>query len=650
MIKPSYLLAGSVSLLGMIAGLPAQAATEVATQEANSAALLQPQAQTSDALLALQAPSQTTETAVSAPLSLEANQTSLTAPVAPLNLAQTAPTVSPESSSIRSTAKSVDQMVSGDETMDQVTSITQLSDVKPTDWAFQALQSLVERYGCIAGYPNSTFRGQRAATRFELAAALNACMDVVSDRFATKEDLNTLRRLQQEFAKELAALKGRVTNLEARTAKLEAQQFSTTTKLQAIATMSFQAGAFGSRFNSSASDRVLAPGPGGNGFTNGVAYNTGIARPGDGPGINPTVIGAVILNLNTSFNGSDLLQTSLAFGNNGQDTIGAAGLGKTGFLGSLTPTGTSPGPYFNPGQYYWAAFTSNPILYRLSYTFKPFKDVTITAGPQFYPSDILDFNSYANAPGSDYGSYFFLNNSFIIPYAINFAGGAGAAVQWNPGGGPITVKGLYMAAGAGLAVRDSANIGSNNGFFGDPYQGTLELQYASTFGGGKNNFAVRLQYTNASVYNVTSNAIGVNVEAGFGKFGVWGRAGYAFLDGTGRVVNGFLTDPLPYADLGGAGITNSYQALTFAAGIAYKDLLVPGSMIGLGAGAPFITQNRGSARGINDRNQVNVEAFYRFPINDNISITPIFSAILNPNNSSANDTIYQGVLRTTFTF
>ncbi|MFN7297029.1 MAG: porin, partial [Pseudanabaena sp.] len=32
-----------------------------------------------------------------------------------------------------------------------VTSVSQLSDVRPTDWAFTALQSLVERYGCIAG-------------------------------------------------------------------------------------------------------------------------------------------------------------------------------------------------------------------------------------------------------------------------------------------------------------------------------------------------------------------------------------------------------------------------------------------------------------------------------------------------------------------
>ncbi|HEY9909821.1 MAG TPA: S-layer homology domain-containing protein, partial [Thermosynechococcaceae cyanobacterium] len=41
--------------------------------------------------------------------------------------------------------------------MEQVTSISQLTDVKPTDWAFQALQPLVERYGCLAGYPDKTF-------------------------------------------------------------------------------------------------------------------------------------------------------------------------------------------------------------------------------------------------------------------------------------------------------------------------------------------------------------------------------------------------------------------------------------------------------------------------------------------------------------
>jgi hypothetical protein len=58
--------------------------------------------------------------------------------------------------------------------MGQVTSVTQLSDVQPTDWAYEALRSLVERYGCIAGYPGGTFRGNRSMSRYEFAAGLNA--------------------------------------------------------------------------------------------------------------------------------------------------------------------------------------------------------------------------------------------------------------------------------------------------------------------------------------------------------------------------------------------------------------------------------------------------------------------------------------------
>ena len=44
----------------------------------------------------------------------------------------------------------------------QVTSVNQFSDVRPTDWAYQALSNLVEQYGCVAGYPNGTFVGGKA--------------------------------------------------------------------------------------------------------------------------------------------------------------------------------------------------------------------------------------------------------------------------------------------------------------------------------------------------------------------------------------------------------------------------------------------------------------------------------------------------------
>ncbi len=59
---------------------------------------------------------------------------------------------------------------------EQVTSASQFSDVHPTDWAYQALSSLTERYGCVAGYPGGRFNGNSSITRYEAAALLNACL------------------------------------------------------------------------------------------------------------------------------------------------------------------------------------------------------------------------------------------------------------------------------------------------------------------------------------------------------------------------------------------------------------------------------------------------------------------------------------------
>jgi hypothetical protein len=140
---------------------------------------------------------------------------------------------------------------STDASMEQLTSVTQLADVQPTDWAFQALQLLVERYGCIVGYPDRTYRGNRTLTRYEFAAGLNACLDQVNKLIATatadlvkREDLETLQRLQAEFSVELSSLRGRVDALEATTAELEANRFSTTTKLTGQVVWAVSGGGF----------------------------------------------------------------------------------------------------------------------------------------------------------------------------------------------------------------------------------------------------------------------------------------------------------------------------------------------------------------------------------------------------------------------
>ena len=108
-----------------------------------------------------------------------------------------------------------DESHSQDKLIAQVKSATQGLDVQPTDWAFQALQSLVKNYSC-AGYPNEKFPSNHAITRDEFGVALNACLNRVNELIATtatadtvkKEDLVNVKKLQQAFKVELAKLWG----------------------------------------------------------------------------------------------------------------------------------------------------------------------------------------------------------------------------------------------------------------------------------------------------------------------------------------------------------------------------------------------------------------------------------------------------------
>jgi len=97
--------------------------------------------------------------------------------------------------------------------MAQVTSVKQFSDVQPTQWSYQAITNLVERYGCVAGYPNGTFKPGQPATRAELAALTNACLDRISE-FQSAADAALAAALRAEFSKEIAATNTRVSALE----------------------------------------------------------------------------------------------------------------------------------------------------------------------------------------------------------------------------------------------------------------------------------------------------------------------------------------------------------------------------------------------------------------------------------------------------
>jgi porin len=482
---------------------------------------------------------------------------------------------------------------------EQVTSVTQLSDVQPTDWAFEALRALIERYGVIAGYPDGTFRGNRAMTRYEFAAALNAAIARLNELIDTglgervsREDLATLQRLQEEFATELATLRGRVDGLEARTTELEATQFSTTTKLSGQVIMAVNAGGF-------EGDEIVSP--------------RGDILATEDP--NPTALYRASLFFNTSFFGTDRLTILIETGSNGAND-NATGVLEPNF-GSVLDFSVKPPSDGTFG------------LGRLFYTFRPSQNLMVSLGPDIRPTDYVDRNSYANLGFRDFTTLAFTNNYILFP--VN-GPSAGAAIDWNPGGGAFSIRAVYAAAEAGNPgsqgfVRAAAPFtrllyptgGGDLGLFGDTHQGIVELEYSPS-----KTFALRLQYSGGRIFDRRFDVFGANVELAISpQFAVFGRYGLGNYDNT---------------DFG--DIDPNY----WMAGVAVRDLLKPGALAGVGAGQPFIEN------AIGDASQTNFEAFYNFPITNNITLTPLVQVIMNPGNQDSNGTIYTGTLRTVFSF
>jgi len=487
-----------------------------------------------------------------------------------------------------------------------VTSVSQLSDVRPTDWAFTALQSLVERYGCIAGYPDRTFRGKQATSRYEFAAGLNACLDKINEIISAgladkvgKEDLATLKKLQEEFAAELVTLRGRVDALETKTTKLEAQQFSTTTKLDGQVIMAVSAG-------TSNTDALRD--------SNGILSGT-VGK------VNTTVISRVRLNFNTSFTGEDLLLTRIELGNSGTNLSNQLDTASfSGFTG-----------FGNSSAFDYSDVGTTATLNRLRYDFPIGKDIKASIGTVMSLNDHLDTNSFANDESADFSSGMFINNPLILP--VN--DGAGTAISWNIGGSAFTLRAGYVAAESSSPTSDGT---INRGLFGDPYQSTVELEFSPKNSAEETPFAVKLQYTRASVNNLDYNTGGLNFEWAFNKaIAVFGRYGFGNISNRGTAVS----TALPSYTLSNS---DSLSPQTWSAGLAFSDLWKEGSMAAIAIGQPFIESKVGNAT------QTNVELFYRFPFSSNISITPDLQFIFNPNNNSGNSTITVGTLRTVFTF
>lgn len=96
-------------------------------------------------------------------------------------------------------------------------------DVPDTHWAKDAVAALAAK-GLVEGYPDGTFKGDRSASRWEVAmivARLLAKMEQAHATFATKAELDELRKLVNALREELDALGVRVDNLEENVAQLD---------------------------------------------------------------------------------------------------------------------------------------------------------------------------------------------------------------------------------------------------------------------------------------------------------------------------------------------------------------------------------------------------------------------------------------------
>ncbi|MEM1170081.1 MAG: iron uptake porin [Cyanobacteria bacterium P01_H01_bin.35] len=491
------------------------------------------------------------------------------------------------------------------EYMDQVTSVTQLSDIQPTDWAFQALQSLVERYGCIAGYPDGTYKGNRAMTRFEFAAGLNACLDRITELIAaattnlvTREDLAVLQRLQEEFAAELAALRGRVDSLEARTAELEANQFSTITKLNGEV-LFWLSDTWGERA-------------------------AGRGTPSSDDDRTETTFGyRVRLNFDTSFSGEDRLRVRLQANNNAN------------FSGrDLTNTFMTRLGVDSSGS-------DNIIINKMTYRFP-----------------LLDGKGRIEVAAQGFGIDDFVNP--ITPFAPSGSGSISRFGRFNPifyrSPSDAGAKFDYAFSDAikltvGYAAPDSEDPREGRGLFNGAFSGfgqftiepsenlAFQVGYVRTFHpkddvnltGSTGSFKARDPFD-----GTRTSADSINFEAQWkinDGFQIGGWAGTLF------------ARPEDDSD------TDDITILTGALILSFPDLLKEGSLGGIIVGVPPIVTDGGDDDNLKDDDtSIHVELLYRFQMNENIAITPAVFVITNPNHIEDNDTLWVGTIRTQFRF
>ena len=586
---------------------------------------------------------------------------------------------------------------------EQVTSIDQFPDVKPTDWAYQALSNLIERYGCVAGYPDGTFRGGKAMTRYEAAALLNACLDRIT------EITDELKRLMKEFEKELAILRGRVDGLEAKVGELEASQFSTTTKLKGQATFVIGANSYGGNATSggfSFPDRDIPalydavgveegeefliqqgrlgrpnsvfernqidefvtalPDPARAAFENASPEQQAaiLNRAGLGKGLAKSdaiaaFTNGLVLPGDKLSSRAKALQGATVFNYDLRLDLDTSFTGKDLFRTRLRAGNFAESPYggypvvgLDALEVAFESDAGNDIVEidRLFYQFPIGSSFTATIGGRVRQDDMLAM--WPSAYPADTVLDIFTYAGAPGAYSLNLGGGGG--LWWQNGGFSVSVNYVSANADAGspnVFEPDCGGIGNDC----STQTGTAQIGYAGT------NWGIAAAYTyssggaglyagNGTPLAVTASSLADNMNS-VGVSAYWQPEYASWFPGisVGWGLNNMNSDT--FAD------DRRLHTQSWYVGLQWKDVFWQGNDFGMAVGQPtFITNSGDDDILAADDGQYAWEWWYKFQVTDNISVTPALYYLSAPygqlqkNSNDDTFTNFGGLLKTTFRF
>ncbi len=479
-----------------------------------------------------------------------------------------------------------------------ITPVSQFSDVQFTDWAFVSLQSLVEKYSCITGYPDHLFRGNRVMTRYEFAAGLNTCISRISQQFGSQlsqiapEDVTTIKRLEYEFATELATIENRVENLEVNSAVLRSQQFSTTTKV-------------------STSVVVLA---------SGITGDSADADPETSIDSNLALNYRTRLNLISSFTGQDRLLVRLQSANRVPNFNGASA---TNMTRQSFEVGNSD---------------SSLNLNLLEYRFPVAENLNFylygNAASHHYYATVVnpDFASFGGAKGSP--SRFSERNPI---YRIGFMSPAGVAAVYN--NRTIRLDVGYLAENTETGVE---------GLFGGNYSALAQFSFKPSPNTEFGLTYIRSYVPDGNLLHRTGSdfaniPFGAGVPLMVNAYGVqalWRITPKMAVSSWIGYMNAERVD----------GVNGNANIINYAVNLAFPDLFKEKAVGGIGFGMPpKVTNNTINSR--EDRGTgLHFEAFYQYPLTENITIIPGIIYLTQPNHNDVNGDIFFGNIRTVFNF